>query len=196
MQGARGPEGPEASADSLQSPHDPDMLPATRGRGTRCAETCLEENATQLITHVEVTPSSGSDTDMSVPVVDGLSSDPSSSSTRLVGLATPSKPRATELEPWRGQRRTRTKESLTDHRRSPPQTSRCLKQATVCPAGHPSIEKYELDAPAGRGPLPGQHLPLAVVLPSEAGPACGGLRPQGGPRYGLGTPMATEECMP
>ena len=28
--------------------------------------------ATQLITHVEVTPSSGSDTDVSVPVVDGL----------------------------------------------------------------------------------------------------------------------------
>ena len=36
------------------------------------AETCHEENATQLITHVEVTPSSGSDTDVSVPVVDGL----------------------------------------------------------------------------------------------------------------------------
>ena len=29
------------------------------------AETCHEENATQLITHVEVTPSSGSDTDVS-----------------------------------------------------------------------------------------------------------------------------------
>ena len=35
------------------------------------AETCHEENATQLITHVEVTPSSGN-TDVSVPVVDGL----------------------------------------------------------------------------------------------------------------------------
>ena len=36
------------------------------------AETCHAENATQLITHVEVTPSSGSDTDVTVPLVDGL----------------------------------------------------------------------------------------------------------------------------
>ena len=43
-----------------------------KGYEVQVAETCHEENATQLITHVEVTPSSGSDTDVSVPVVDGL----------------------------------------------------------------------------------------------------------------------------
>ena len=63
------------SADSLQSPHDPDVTySGHKGKGyeVQVAETCHEENATQLITHVEVTPSSGSDTDVSVPVVDGL----------------------------------------------------------------------------------------------------------------------------
>ena len=42
-------------------------------------------------------------------------------------------------------------------------------------------------AGAGRGPLCQGNmraLPLAVPLPGEAGPACGGLRPQGGPGEG------------
>ena len=63
----------QVSADSLQSPHDPDVTySGHKGKGyeVQVAETCHEENATQLITHVEVTPSS--DTDVSVPVVDGL----------------------------------------------------------------------------------------------------------------------------
>ena len=65
----------QVSADSLQSPHDPDVTySGHKGKGyeVQVAEPCHEENATQLITHVEVTPSSGSDTDVSVPVVDGL----------------------------------------------------------------------------------------------------------------------------
>ena len=54
----------QVSADSLQSPHDPDVAySGHKGKGyeVQVAETCHEENATQLITHVEVTPSSGSD---------------------------------------------------------------------------------------------------------------------------------------
>ena len=94
----------QVSADSLQSPHDPDVTySGQKGKGNevQVAETCHEENATQLITHVEVTPSSGSDTDVSVPVVDGSRSGrsdrTSSSSTRRMGrAATPSKPRAGE----------------------------------------------------------------------------------------------------
>ena len=58
------------------APSDPDALTYSghKGKGyeVQVAETCHEENATQLITHVEVTPSSGSYTDVSVPVVDGL----------------------------------------------------------------------------------------------------------------------------
>ena len=50
------------SADSLQSPHDPDVTySGHKGKGyeVQVAETCHEENATQLITHVEVTPRVG-----------------------------------------------------------------------------------------------------------------------------------------
>ena len=36
------------------------------------SETCDEENPTQIITHMEVTPSSGSDTEVTVPVIDAL----------------------------------------------------------------------------------------------------------------------------
>ena len=94
----------QVSADSLQSPHDPDVTySGHKGKGyeVQVAETCHEENATQLITHVEVTPSSGSDTDVSVPVVDdsrsGRSDRTSSSPTRRMGRAAmPSKPRAGE----------------------------------------------------------------------------------------------------
>ena len=94
----------EVRSDSLQSPHDPDVTySGHKGKGyeVQVAETCHEENPTQLITHVEVTPSSGSDTDVSVPVVDGLAErkvrPESSSPTRRMGrAATPSKPRAGE----------------------------------------------------------------------------------------------------
>ena len=50
----------QVSADSLQSPHDPDVTySGHKGKGyeVQVAETCHEENATQLITHVEVTES-------------------------------------------------------------------------------------------------------------------------------------------
>ena len=64
--GAHHPQGPEGGAvRSLQSPHDPEATySGHKGKGyeVQVAETCHAENATQLITHVEVTPSSGSDT--------------------------------------------------------------------------------------------------------------------------------------
>ena len=48
------PEGPkQVSADSLQSPHDPDVTySGHKGKGyeVQVAKTCHEENATQLIT--------------------------------------------------------------------------------------------------------------------------------------------------
>jgi hypothetical protein len=65
----------EVRSDSLQSPHDPDVTySGHKGKGyeVQVAETCDEENATQIITHVEVTPSSGSDSEVTVPVIDAL----------------------------------------------------------------------------------------------------------------------------
>ena len=65
----------EVRADSLQSPHDPDATySGHKGKGyeVQVAEPCHGENATQIITYVEVTPSSGSDAAVPVPLVEAL----------------------------------------------------------------------------------------------------------------------------
>ena len=140
------------------------------------AETCHDENATQLITHVEVTPSSGSDTDVSVPVVDGLAErnvrpdelfadtaygsgrnafEASRRGTEVVSPVAGSAPKGAAEQ---------TRERLTAADFVIDVTG---EQATVCPAGHPSIEEYELEeAPERVGStLPGQH-----VSPAPCGP--------------------------
>ena len=153
----------QVSADSLQSPHDPDVTySGHKGKGyeVQVAETCHEQNATQLITLVEVTPSSGSDTDVSVPDVDGLAerkvrpdelfADTAYGSGRN---AYESSRRGTELvSPVAGSAPGNSHEGEGDG--PPPLTAADFQidvtgeQATVCPAGHPSIEEYELkDAP-------------------------------------------------
>ena len=153
----------QVSADSLQSPHGPDVTySGHKGKGyeVQVAETCHEENATQLITHVEVTPSSGSDTDVSVPVVDGLAERKVRPDELFVDTAYGSgrnafeaSRRGTELvSPVAGSAPGNSHEGERDG--PPPLTAADFQidvtgeQATVCPAGHPSIEECELeDAP-------------------------------------------------
>ena len=153
----------QVSADSLQSPHDPDVTySGHKGKGyeVQVAETCHEENATQLITHVEVTPSSGSDTDVSVLVVDGLAERKVRPDELFVDTAYGSgrnafeaSRRGTELvSPVAGSAPGNSHEG--ERNGPPPLTAADFQidvtgeQATVCPAGHPSIEEYELeDAP-------------------------------------------------
>jgi hypothetical protein len=63
------------SSDSLQSPHDPDATYNSRkGKGyeVQVAETCHEDNAVQMITHVEVTVACESDVQATLPVVNAL----------------------------------------------------------------------------------------------------------------------------
>jgi hypothetical protein len=65
----------EVAPDSLQSPHDPEATySGHKGKGyeVQVAETCDPANQTQIITHVEVTPSSGSDAAVPVPLVEEL----------------------------------------------------------------------------------------------------------------------------
>ena len=59
----------------------------------------------------------------------------------------------------------------------------------MCPAGHPVHRGVRAEGCAERVEVhfagtTCRALPLAIPLPSEAGPACGGLRPQGGPGEG------------
>jgi len=65
----------EVSSDSLQSPHDPDVTySGHKGKGyeVQVAETCDEENDVEIITHVEVTDSCGSDANATVPTIESL----------------------------------------------------------------------------------------------------------------------------
>ena len=65
----------EVRSDTLQTPHDPEVTySGHKGKGyeVQVSETCEEGNAVQMITHVEVTPSSGSDAGVTVGVIDEL----------------------------------------------------------------------------------------------------------------------------
>ncbi len=62
-------------SDTLQSPHDPGATySAHKGKGyeVQVAETCHEANPVEVITHVEVTPSSGSDAGATIPAIEVL----------------------------------------------------------------------------------------------------------------------------
>jgi hypothetical protein len=153
----------EVRSDSLQSPHDPDVTySGHKGKGyeVQIAETCHEENATQIITHVEVTPSSGSDTDVTVPLVDALAErkvrpdelfadtaygsglnafEAACRGTEVVSPVAGSAPGASQVTEQEGPLRLTTADFRIDVTGA---------QATVCPAGRQSIEEYELeDAP-------------------------------------------------
>ena len=59
----------------MQTPHDPEVTySGHKGKGyeVQVSETCEEGNAMQVITHVEVTPSSGGDAGVTVGVIDTL----------------------------------------------------------------------------------------------------------------------------
>ena len=144
----------EVRSDSLQSPHDPDATySGHKGKGyeVQVAETCHEDNIAQIITHVEVTPSSGSDADVAVPVIEALSerglqpgelvADTSYGSgrnayeaellgTELVSPVGGPTPRAAE----HGSGLLTAADFIIDP---------ISRRATVCPAGHQAVAEYE-----------------------------------------------------
>lgn len=65
----------EVESASLQTPHDEDVTySGHKGKGyeVQVAESCVESNAVELITEVQVTPSSGSDNKALLPVIKSL----------------------------------------------------------------------------------------------------------------------------
>ena len=65
----------EVDSGSLQSPHDPDATyNGHKGKGfeVQVAETCHEDNAVEIITHVEVTDACASDAQATVPTLEAL----------------------------------------------------------------------------------------------------------------------------
>ena len=116
------------------------------------AESCHEENGTQIITHVEVTPSSGSDATVTVPLIDALL-ERGIPPEELTADTTFGSGR-NAFEAWR-----RGTELVSPVAGSAPkgvveQTGEQLSaadfaidatgaRATICPAGHSSIDEYE-----------------------------------------------------
>ena len=117
------------------------------------SETCDEENAIQLLTHVEVTPSSGSDADVTVPVIESLSdreiapeelySDTTYGSGRNAFEA---ERRGTELvSPVGGAvpKGAETSEEPVRLTAADFQIDVTAIRPTVCPAGHQAVAEYE-----------------------------------------------------
>jgi hypothetical protein len=173
----------EVRSDSLQSPHDPDATySGHKGKGyeVQVAETCDEENATQVITHVEVSPSSGSDADVTVPVIDSLGerdirpkelwSDTSYGSgwnaveaerrgTELVspvGGALPKEAEVSKEEPVRL--------TAADF-----QIDVTANRRTVCPGGHQAVAEYEDENAPERVEI---HFAREICEPCPLRPRC------------------------
>ncbi len=65
----------EVESASMQTPHDEDVTySGHKGKGyeVQLAESCVESNVIELITEVQVTPSSGSDNKALLPVIESL----------------------------------------------------------------------------------------------------------------------------
>ena len=149
----------EVRPDSLQSPYDPEVTySGHKGKGyeVQVAETCHEENICQIITLADVTPSSGSDTDVTVPAIDSLAErnarpDELFADT-LYGSgrnAFEAERRGTELvSPVAGPRPERTGEAENDTTRreltaADFQIDVTAEKRSVCPAGQQAMEEYE-----------------------------------------------------
>lgn len=148
----------EVPADSLQSPYDADVTySGHKGKGyeVQVAETCQEENAFQIITHVEVTPSSGSDADVTVPLVESLEERQIRPEEFFADTTYGSGHNAFEAE----RRGTEVVSPVAGPAPRPGDTAEQEEapvftsadfhidatgaQATVCPAGHEAVEEYQ-----------------------------------------------------
>jgi len=148
----------QVRSDSLQSPHDPDATySGHKGKGyeVQVIETCEEENITQILTHVEVTPSSGSDAEVTVPVIDALAEREIQPAELFVDTtygsgrnAIEAERRGTELvSPVAGSRAGRIEEGAqgTEAKLTGVdfQIDASAEWPLVCPAGHEVMDEYE-----------------------------------------------------
>lgn len=144
--------------DSLQSPHDAQVTySGHKGKGyeVQVAETCDKENPTQIITHVEVTPSSGSDVDVPVPLIDALAERDVQPNELFADTLYGSGRNAIEAELWgtelvspvAGHVPGKTEEAENDTHRDLTaadfQIDVAADKRSVCPARQEAMEEYE-----------------------------------------------------
>ena len=133
----------EVRSSSMQTPHDPAVTySGHKGKGyeVQLSETCEEGNAVQMITHVEVTPSSGGDAGVTVGVIDTLRERGIGPSELWCDTSYGSGHNGQEAE------RRGTELVSPVGGRAPAEADR--GRAAVCPAGHEAVSEYgDEDAP-------------------------------------------------
>ena len=154
-------EAKEVPSSSMQTPHDPEATySGHKGKGyeVQVSETCEEGNAVQMITHVEVTPSSDGDAGVTVGVIDTLMERGIGPSELWCDMSYSSGHNG-----WEAERRGTELVSPVGGR-APAEADRgdwlvrltaadfdidvTARRAAVCPAGHEAVSEYEdEDAP-------------------------------------------------
>ncbi|HKI84075.1 MAG TPA: hypothetical protein VKA63_07055, partial [Candidatus Krumholzibacteria bacterium] len=140
---------------SLQSPHDPDVTyNGHKGQGyeVQVAETCGEDDPVRVITHVEVTPSSGSDANFTLPLLEALAERSIQPEELWADTAYGSGHNAFEAE-REGTELVSPVGGTAPAEPEPEETPRLSSgdfeidatgnEPTVCPAGHEAIAEYE-----------------------------------------------------
>jgi len=152
----------EVSSDSLQSPHDPDVTySGHKGKGyeVQVAETCHEENDVEMITHVEVTDSCGSDANETMPAIESLADRDIQPKELIADTTYGSGSNAVEAErmgtelisPVGGSAaETDSQEEEGPLMSADFKIDASYDRPTVCPAGHESIDETEREGNPNR----------------------------------------------
>ena len=175
-------EAKEVRSSSMQTPHDPEVTySGHKGKGyeVQVSETCEEGNAVQVITHVEVTPSSGSDAGVTVGVIDTLRERGVGPSELWCDTSYGSghngweaERRGTELvSPVGGRAPGEADEDdgLVRLTAADFDIDVTAKRAAVCPAGHEAVSEYEDEEAPERVEM---HFAREVCEPCKLRPRC------------------------
>ena len=195
----------EVRPDSLQTPHDPQVTySGHKGKGyeVQVAETCESDNAVQMITHVEVTPSSGSDSVVTTRVTGELSERGIGSSELWADTSYGS-----GRNGWEAERRgTELVSPVSGRSQKEPggggdepvrltasgfYIDVTATRSATCPAGHGAVAEYEDEDAPERVEI---HFARAVCEPPCAGPrprASISREPDGGRPEGWRRPEET-----
>ena len=169
----------EVRSDTLQTPHDPDVTySGHKGKGyeVQVSETCEEGNAVQVITHVEVTPSSGSDAGVTVGVIDELRERGIGPSELWCDTSYGSghngweaELRGTELVSPVGGRAPGKADGTLRLTAADFDIDVTARRAAVCPAGHEAVSEYEDEDAPERVEM---HFAREVCEPCTLRPLC------------------------
>jgi len=153
----------EVASSSLQTPHDADVTySGHKGKGyeVQVAETCHDDNAVELITHVAVTDSCGSDADATLPTLESLwdrdlqpaelvADTTYGSAENAVAAATLGTELISPVGGGKAGVQAAAEVEATDEPGPPSPADFTVpvvaQEEAMCPAGHAAVERFEVD---------------------------------------------------